>query len=235
MRKLSICLMMMALANFIASPVIWAAPAGNKTLNVSASISAGTPELDITILKFTDGNPDDNPWTGSTDVTSTMKLDFGALTHFYTDTGGTHDAGVWFSEAGYCVVIFNQGFGKKYEVRSTCAGLSGAGGTLPVGGFGITPVYASADEWVYPDGSRHPQGTKPPAAVVGSAGSAVATNKIIYTSEPAPSTARILQAYYGIPPKKAGGADPFPGWTGITLSQASGTYTGTVTISIVAI
>ena len=216
----------------VAYSLCWAAPSATKTLSVNAVINSGSPEMDIDILMFTDGNPDNNPWTGSTKVTGTMKLDFGTLGHTYVDPldGQTKDAGVWFSQNGYCVVVYTQGFGKKYEVRSSCAGV----GTLPAGGFGVTPVYSALDEWVWPDGSRHQQGTKPTDAVVGSAGTAVATNKAVYTSE-SPSTARIIQIYYGLSPKKSDGSVPFPGWTGIPLTQAAGTYTGTVTLSIVAI
>ncbi len=223
-------LVVIALMGIVTYSLCWAAPSASKTLSVSAVISNHSPEMDITILKFTDGNPDNNPWTNSTDVTSTMNLDFGTLVHTYVEGGVTKDYGVWISDAGFAVIVYTQGFGTKYEVRSSCAGV----GTLPAGGFGVTPVYSALDEWVWPDGSRHQQGDKPTAAVLGTDGTAIATNKAVYTSE-SPSTARIIQVYYGMPPKKADGSVPFSGWTGIPLTQAAGTYTGTVTLSIVAI
>lgn len=231
MKKMISCLVIVALLGLVSAPQALAA--SSASLGVSATVSSTTPEINLVILKFTDGNPDDNPWTNSEDVTGTMSLAFGTLVHTYIDpvTGLEQDAGVWFSNVGYCVVVFAQGFGRRYEIRSTSAGIAG----LPsngVGAFGITPIYSAEDEFVYPDGTRVAQGTQPTGSSLGTAGTAVMTNKRVYLSEN-PSTARILQVYYGVPPKKAGGVDPFPGWTGIPLTHPSGSYSGSVTISIV--
>jgi hypothetical protein len=198
-------------------------------VNISASavIDNHSPEIDVTILKFTDGNPDNDPWTGSTEVSS---MDFGTLV---SSISGGGSSGLWYSTAGFCVVIFTQPYGKPYEVKSTCNGLVGqtTAATLPAGSFGLTPVYSADDEWQW-DGGSAAQGPMPAGASLGSAGPAIATDKLIYSSESGTATARILQAYYGLPPYKADGTAPHPGFEPIPLTQAPDTYTGTVTITI---
>lgn len=192
-------------------------------VNISATavVPSSSPEISVVIRKFTDGNPDNNPWTGSTEVSS---MGFGTLTN-------AGSAGVWYSQAGFCVVIYAQPYGKPYEIKSTCLGLTSGANSLPAGSFGLTPVYSANDEWVWPGGSAA-QGAMPAGASLGSAGLAIASNKLVYSSESGTATARIIQAYYGLPPYAAGGADPFPGYQPIPLTQAPGTYTGTVTITI---
>jgi len=234
MKKILLTLVTVATVVSVGLSIALAAPSDSKSLGVTASVTAPGPEVDVTILKFTDGNPDQDPWTNSTDVTSSMSPDFGELTHFYVDSqdGKTKDAGVWYSKAGYCVVVFAQGYGKRYEIRSTCQGIAG----LEDNGayvFGITPVYSPDDAFVWADGTKHKQLDRPIGSIMGTAGTAVAVNKRIYLSEPAPSTPRILQVYYGIPPKNSDGTVPFSGWKGIPLTQTTGDYSTTVTITIV--
>jgi hypothetical protein len=204
--------------------------ASSAILDVSADIPTSSPQISVTILKFTDGNPDNNPWTNS-EVIDSGVLDFGELTYLLTDGS---NAGLFYSPAGYCVVLFAQSFGKPYDIWSSCSGISNSGGVfLNSGSFGLTPAYSPKDKWVYPG---NPQGSEQGdlpgfGATPGPAGSAVG-DKLIYTSESNVGTARILQAYYGLPPYATGGADPFPGYVPIPLTQAPGKYTGQVTITI---
>ena len=197
----------------------YAAPSVN--IAVSAQVPNGTPDLTLVIKELS--TPNQNPWTGTT-VTN---MTFGPLTHTLDDGS---DAGVWFSKKYYCVIIFTTSFGHRYEVRSTCSGLVSGANSLPAGSFGLTPGYAAADEW----SPGNPQGAQPTGSTLGAAGSAVATNKVVYTSETAASN-RIIRAFYSLPPYGTGGALPFPGYTPITLSQPSATYSGSVTITIAAI
>ena len=224
MRKVIILLIVLSLGVGMNVSFLQAAPSASKNVQVNAQVPNSSAEINIVILKFTDGDPDNNPWTNSTEVTS---MDFGALSH--TLASG-EDAGQWYAQAAFDVNIYAQGFGHRYEIKSTCAGLISGGNRLPDNSFGLTPVYSATDEW----SPGNTQGDMPAGAQLGTAGSAVATDKRIYQSEN-PSTARIIQAYYGLPPYKAGGADPFTGYVPIPLNQASGTYTGTVTITITAI
>jgi hypothetical protein len=163
------------------------------------------------------------PWTGTT-VTA---MDFGELTHTNADET---DAGVWFSQKYFCVFIFTTSYGNKYEVRSTCTGLSSGANTLPGGSFMLTPGYAKDDEW----SKGNAQGEMPTDAVLGDVSSAVKTDQLVYRSEVA-STNRIIRAFYSLPGYKSGGADPYDGYEPIKLDQPAGTYSGTVTISIAAI
>jgi hypothetical protein len=159
---------------------------------------------------------------------------FGQLTH--TLTGGG-EAGVWFSPTYFAVMIFTNSFGHRYEIRSTCSGLVSGANSLPAGSFSLTPGYASQDRFVALD-PLSAQGAQPTGSTQNTAGvSAITTSgtfRSVYISETAASN-RILRAFYALPPYSTGGALPFTGYVPIPLSQAAGTYSGTVTITIVAI
>lgn len=230
MKKTVIFLIVIALLS-VAGIVSSFAAVTSQPLAVSAVVTPSTPEMTLTILEITDGDPDNNPWTNSSKVT-TNALSFGTLVHTYIDPtdGLPKEAGVWYSKKYFCVVIFTQGFGRKYEIRSTCANLT----TIPNTNnyFALIPVYSDQDK--FDPTTSVTQGAMPAGAVLGTPGSAIATGKVIYTSE-SPSTGRIIQAYYSIPTKKADGSDPYPNWTGIPLSTTPGNVSGTVTLSIVAI
>jgi hypothetical protein len=196
-------------------------------ITVSAQVPDSSPGDSIIIKELTTSGQD--PWTGTT----VSSMNFGELTH--TLSGG-EDAGVWYSQKYYCVFIFTTSFGHRYEVRSTCAGLTSSANSLPTGSFGVTPGYASQDRWVSSDPASA-QGAQPVGSALGSAGSAITgagSYNAIYTSESAASD-RIIRAFYSLPCYATGGANPFTGYTAIPLSQAAGTYSGTVTITIAAI
>ena len=200
--------------------------ANEKIVDVSAEIPANSPQIDVVILKIIGKDTDSNPWTDSTEENS---MDFGELTYLLDDGS---NAGAFFSKAGYCVMIFTQPFGNPYEIRSNCLGLNHELGLAVINpnSFGLTPVYSELDKFVFPGGSSK-QGEMPIGAQLGPAGSAVG-NKLIYSSETGTGSARILQAYYGLPPYDVGGGLPFPGYEPIELSQVSGKYKGQVTITI---
>jgi len=224
MKRLSSFFTILTAGLLLGMSSLWAASSVN--IGVSAEVPDGSPEISVTILRFTDGNPDNNPWTNSDEVTS---MNFGTLKHTFDDGS---EAGLWFSDVGFCVVIYAQPYGQPYEIKSTCAGLvSENNDTLPAGSFGLTPAYSEDDEWHWPGGSKK-QGPMPNGAQLGTPGPAIATDKLIYSSEPGTATARIIQAYYSIPPKKKDGSDPYDGFEPIPLDQPPGTYTGIVTITI---
>ena len=198
-------------------------------LDVSAEIPTNSPELNVTILKYTDGNPDDDPWSNSQVIDSGV-MDFGMLTYQLADNS---NAGLFYSPVGYCVVLFAESFGKPYDLLSSCDGIRNSAGANLNQGFGLTPVYSPLDAWKVVGGPPNgvAQGNPGPGAGPGEASSGVG-NHIIYTSEPGVGTARIVQAYYGFPPYAAGGGDPFPGYIPIPLTQAPGKYEGQVTVTI---
>ncbi|MEI6631397.1 MAG: hypothetical protein WCL25_02150 [bacterium] len=195
--------------------------ASSANVSVNAVVPNNTPQLSLVIKELaTEGQ---EPWTG-TDVSA---MTFGQLT---TKAADGSDAGVWFSPKYYCVFLFTTSYGNHYEVRSTCAGLSNGATPLPTGSFMLVPGYASADEW----SAGNAQGVQPTGSTLGGKDSAVGTDKLIYRSETAASN-RIIRAFYSIPSYLEGGAKPYEGYEPIPTSQAAGTYTGTVTITIAAI
>jgi len=196
-------------------------------VTVSAQVTNNSPEITIVVKELTTAGQE--PWSGTT----VGAMNFGQLTH--TLTGGA-EAGVWYSQKYYAVMIFTNSFGHRYEIRSTCAGLTSGANSLPTGSFGVTPGYASADRWVGTD-STTAQGTRPTGSTLGTAAAAITglgSFRSIYISETAASN-RILRAFYSLPSFLAGGASAFSGYTPIPLTQPAGTYTGTVTITIAAI
>jgi hypothetical protein len=222
-KKLTILLLLFSIALSF-RPIVFAA--SEKIIDVSAEIPKNSPQIDVVILKIIGKDTDSNPWTDSTEETS---MNFGELTYLLDDDS---NAGAFFAKAGFCVVIFAQPFGNPYEIRSNCLGLNHELGlaTINPNSFGLTPVYSEVDKFVFPGGESL-QGGMPDGAQLGPAGSAIG-DKLIYSSETGTGTARILQAYYGLPPYDVGGALPFPGYEPIELSQVSGKYTGQVTITI---
>ena len=195
--------------------------ASSANVSVNAVVPNNTPQLSLIIKELTTGGQE--PWTGTTVDT----MSFGQLTNKGADGS---DVGVWFSPKYYCVFIYTTSYGHLYEVRSTSAGLSNGVAPLPAGSFMLVPAYALADEW----SKGNPQGAQPTGSALGPKASAVGTDRLVYRSETAASN-RIIRAFYSLPCYLAGGAKPYDGYEPIPTSQAGGTYSGTVTITIAAI
>lgn len=110
--------------------------------------------------------------------------------------------------------------GLPYVIKQTGTALSNGTATIPAGACTVVPVYATQD-----NGGL----AKPAAAVLGTAGSWVATDKALYTSETGVAAMRTIQNYYSITDDPAAGAT-----AAVPVSQASGTYNGTVTFTVTA-
>ena len=204
---------------------VFARASTEEVVTVTAQIPEASPSMSIVILRFTDGNPDSNPWTNSTQV---KWMDFGTLTYLMNGK----NAGFFYSTAAFCVVIFTDPFGKPYEIKSSCEGLSSpAGMAIPTNSFALVPVYSKDDLWMWEGGSAA-QGDIPQGARLGSPASAVGENTLVYASESGFGSARILQLYYSLPPYGVGGSSPFDGFTPVPLSQPPDTYTGTVRLTM---
>ena len=227
MKRLRIGLLL-ALGGLFLVSVVYAIPALAPLQNVTvlASVPNNSPEITIMIKQLTEGQ--DDPGTEGTEVSS---MNFGTLTHALTGGG---DAGVWFSKDWFCVFIYTTSYGHQYQVANTCSGLTGANTakTLPGASFVLEPDYQQKDLWDKDDPASE-QRLQPNGSALGTKASAVTTGKIIYQSE-AEASNRIIRAYYSIPPKDEHGSDPYPGWSGIPLSQSPDDYSGTVTITIAA-
>jgi len=209
----------MAAAVLLAATLAYAADFAN--IGITATVPNSSPQISVVIKELTTEGQD--PWSGTT----VTEMGFGDLTH--TLVGGG-EAGVWYSPKYFCVFIFTTSYGNKYEVRSTCNGLSNGASTLPAGSFMFTPGYAKEDEW----SKGNPQGNQPADSKLGNVDSGIGTDRVVYSSEAA-GTNRIIRAFYSLPSYKAGGAKPYAGYTPISLDQPAGTYTGTVTVSIAAL
>lgn len=201
----------------------WAAT--EEIITVTAEIPEASPSMSIIILRFTDGNPDNNPWTNSTQV---KWMDFGTLTYLMNGK----NAGFFYSTAAFCVSIYTDPFGKPYEIKNSCEGLASASGmAIPANSFALVPVYSKDDLWMWEGGSAA-QGDMPSGARLGSPSSAVGENLLIYSSESSIGSARILQVYYSLPPYGVGGSSPFDGFAPVPLTQPPDTYTGTVKLTM---
>lgn len=221
MRKM-IVLLLAVVVGLIPAACVYGASSVNVTVN--AVVPNATPEITTLVKLLT--TPGQNPWDGTT----VTQMNFGELTH---ELAGGDDAGVWYSQKYFCLFIFANGFGHRYEIKSSCSGLTSGANMLPTGSFGLVPQYIADDRWDGGDpGSA--QGPRPAGSVLGTSGPAITSNKRIYRSETEGSS-RILRAFYSLPPYEAGGADPFPGYDPVPLTQASGTYSGVVTITIAAL
>ena len=217
--------------SFIAASAILLILAGfawcgtEQVISVTAQIPDASPSMSILILRLPNGNPANNPWINSTQV---QWMDFGTLTYLMNGKS----AGFFYSPTSFCIVVFTDPMGKAYEIKSSCQGLSSAGGgMIPANSFALVPVYSRDDLWVYTGGSTK-QGDMPAEARLGAPGSAVQDNTLVYSSESGTATARILQLYYSLPPYGAGGSSPFGGFAPIPLSQKPDTYSGTITLTM---
>lgn len=151
--------------------------------------------------------------TGSGDATS---LDFGTLT--FDDEYGVWTAGKYFT-----VFLLATSSGRPYRIQQTNTGFA-AGSTNLSNSLIMTPDYQEGDEIV----SGTEQGSMPSGDSIGSKTLALGTNKVIYNGNS--GLTRIVRAYYGLATGESGepsGSEP------ITGDQVSGTYSGTVTFSVV--
>lgn len=199
--------------------------ATNVNLATTASVPSSTPELIVIVKQIDDGDPDNNPFTGSSTVTS---MPFLSLRHILDNN---QDAGIWFAKRFFAAIVFSQPFGKPYNINSSSTGLTSGANRLPDAAFVLAPGYAEQDRFDDKDPTSA-QGPMPTGASLGPKGSAVGVNKLVYSSETGTALGRIIRAFYGIPPKNADGSDPYPGWSGVPLGQAAGNYSGTVTLTI---
>lgn len=142
-------------------------------------------------------------------------MDFGVLEDIGTHTLRSSSTGTTGTGA-VAVFITTNSHGAPYSVTQTGTALSNGAVTLPAGACAVTPVYSTFDN----GGAALPSG-----ASLGTPGTWVATNKILYQSDSA-GALRTFQAYYSITDDPSAGASSF-----VPMDQAGGTYTGTVTIT----
>ena len=163
-------------------------------------------------------------------------MNFGILKDRFE--GDTVSRGALFSDKWYTVMIIVGAQGApQYEIVQAASPLSNGIVEIPANAYLCSPVYAAEDEWQWegPAGElmRQPQGPQPPGSVLHSPGSAVETNKKIYTSEPLGSS-RIIQIIYSITNGYQESGEVWPGFTGdpIPLNIPPGEYSGNITFTV---
>ena len=143
-------------------------------------------------------------------------MDFGQLIDIGTGTLRSSAAGSTLT-GNVTAMISANSHGLPYAITQTGTTLSNGATTLPSGACTVVPVYASAD-----NGGAALVGT------LGTKGPWAVSGKTLYTSDAAGSV-RTIQAIYSVTDDPASGAT-----TGVPLSQAGGTYSGTVTFTVTA-
>lgn len=210
------------------------AQANSIPITVQANVPYGSPSCSIAILRLDEPNPPD-PWAVGLQVST---MNYGELTHFYTNQQGQQEeSGHWYAKYYFMVFVYSTSFGHRYQIDSHFEGLTGVstGRVLPQNCMGLTPWYEEDDKWKI---GGDPQGPQPMGSELGNGGqmeSAYGDN-MIYRSEIAASN-HILRGIYGIPTyDEFSNPPPIPGWeeTGrIELSYPQDMYRGTVTITMV--
>lgn len=204
-KSISIIVVALVVAASVA-PLVYAAQATSGPINTRASVAGGLSQT-IVIRK--------NNSAGAIITT----IDFGQLADIGTgtlrsDPNGTTGTG----DAVAFITPNSQGLPYVTTVDGTV--MSNGTTTLPNGALVVVPVYATQD-----NGGL----AKPSGATLGTAGSWVGTGKVLYQSESGIAAARTFQAHFSVTD------DPTAGSTAsVPLSQASGQYAGTVTITTTA-
>ena len=152
--------------------------------------------------------------------------------------GDKASRGSLFSDKWYTVMVFvGVSGGLQYEVTQAASPLTSGTAEIPSNAYLCTPVYAEDDEWHWWGANgelyRKVQGPQPAGSLLHSAGSAVETNKKIYTSE-VKGSSRIIQIVYALTNGYKADGGIWPGFVGegIPLDQPSGVYSGTITITV---
>ena len=156
------------------------------------------------------------PEGSSTEVSS---MNFGTLTPFTDSNGGQ----TLRCAGGFKVMIYPQPTGHTYQI--TCTGTvltNSAGNTLPSGACVVAPSYSGFDN----DFGAGPT-SMPADASVGTSGPWGPSSRVLYNSG-FNGEYRAIQAHFAITDDGNTGAT-----AAVRIDQPSGSYTGTVVISIV--
>jgi hypothetical protein len=194
------------LAAFLLATPSFAATASSGPIPVSAIVD-GSLSLSVQMKKNGSLGP------------AISSMAFGTLEDIGTGTLRSSEDGST-GTGNVTVMLSANSHGLRYTITQTGTALSNGTATLPAGACTVVPLYIAADNAGL---------TKPAAAVVGTPGTWVATNKVLYQSETGVAAQRTIQAIYSITDDEDAGAT-----TGVPTSQPGGTYNGTVTFTVTA-
>jgi hypothetical protein len=173
-----------------------------------------------------------DPWASgncSTQEKNGTILDFGILSTRLRNVDGTDNGGAdcFYGENFFVVYLYPDCWGGKgYDLTQSPATFSDTNiGKAVV----FTPVYSSKDKYsttgaeqgamISTEITNNPNVNK---AILATTGGRIFKAK----------RARIVRAQYGIPPKPATGDTRPTGWAPIPVTQASGSYSGQITITL---
>jgi hypothetical protein len=224
-------IVLLALAFLVSGVTICQASPNPSTIQVSAQVPTGS-EFNYWMLKG-DSKKTFDPSDDTFIAATTMA--YGTLEHILGDGS---EAGVWYSPFYYAVFFSAITGGAKYKFLSTSSGLYSSGIKLPVDpdhpdpdeAWGITMIDCRKLENIGTPEEKDVTEPCPTGASLGDKGPASVTDKKIYDSGTGAESAQIVRADFSIPPDTGPTTDPFPGWSGVPLSQKSGTYSGTLQI-----
>ena len=108
--------------------------------------------------------------------------------------------------------------GLPYVIKQTGSSLTTGSATIPTGSCVVKPLYVAADN----NGDSQPSGSQ-----LGAAGSWVATDKVLYTSETGSAAMRTIQCIYSITSDSNNGATET-----VPADQPSGNYTSSITFTV---
>ena len=212
---------LMTIATFIVMVFTLASPAFATTVStaaipISASVDT-TLTLSVTLFK-------DLPANGGPTGSALGSINFGQLQVFTnTSTNGqtlrSSDAAPG-GMGAVCALVSANSHGDHYVISQTGTALTSGVNTIPTGACVMGIAYASQDN----SGAT----TYPGTLGTPLKGSWVGT-RTIYNSETAPTQIRIIQAHYGITDDPANGAS-----AAVLINQPGGTYSATVTFTVVS-
>jgi hypothetical protein len=221
--------------------VVPVAAKADITLTVSAQITSGTSLAQHTLIACNgyNYNTAGDPWTqpacysktaGATSMVFGGKNGVGPLTTRLYDTSGNDigGAGCFYGANFFIVYLFPDAWGGKgYELKQNAGAFS-----LQIANSVVrTPVYSPDDKY---SGATSGQGDLTPEEETNNPQltpnvSALAKNAGLILKSKQP---RIVRAEYGIPPfPKTGDTRP-TGWSAVLPSVPSGTYTGSVVLTM---
>jgi hypothetical protein len=212
-------------------------PSGQASATVNTSL-----EFSLARVVRMESGVDTDPWNEGT-IMTTPSFNFGALVPV-EDTDGTllYMRGTYF----YYVLMSAATAGRRYAIRETGGQLTSGSRTLPRESVLLYPDYQWADQL-----GGVAQGAPPGTASVGAVTTASATDSLVYQSDTL-GQSRIVRAILAISGPAAGFTYPtnysrghdglgvgqgtqqqYTSWKPIGLDQAAGTYTATMTFTLV--
>ncbi len=190
----------------LTTPVAFAATQSTAPITITAQVN-GALSISVNLFKNSVSVANDIPDNAIN--FGNLNNDLGTGNLRSTTTGSTGTGNV-------TALISAVSSGVQYTITQTGTQLTSGVNTIPSGATTVVPIYTPAD-----NGGAALVGT------MGTNGSWVGT-KTLYTSNAA-GALRVIQAIYSVTD------DPAAGSTAVVpLSQAAGTYTGTVTFTVTA-